>query len=159
MCFLFRYTYHVVSDTTQQELSGIGISGPLCMAFHADLGNLSIPDIYAVFAGWHVEHPEIVDRPLPADERQEAQVVERLRSVLEHHECQEIQPMILSEFFGEPILAARAVRRQQEGLVLTDEHEFLWFPTGGSQRPLEAEHLIYLHRGRRLLRSFNDDWS
>ena len=56
-CFLFRFAYEVGDG----EYTNIGIAGPLCHAFGADLADLPPDDIYAVFAGWQVEHEEIYE--------------------------------------------------------------------------------------------------
>ncbi len=59
-CYLFRYAYRFGDG----QYSNVAIAGPLVHAFAADLSDLPPDDIYAVYAGWHVEHESIYEVPL-----------------------------------------------------------------------------------------------
>ncbi len=48
------------------EYSNVAIAGPLVHAFAADLSDLPPDDIYAAYAGWHVEHESIYEVPVEA---------------------------------------------------------------------------------------------
>ncbi len=58
-CYLFHFEYHF----PQGEFSGVGIAGPITHAFYADLEDLPPEDVYALYAGWSVEHDEISETP------------------------------------------------------------------------------------------------
>ena len=61
-CYLFRYAYRFAAG----EYSNVAIAGPLVHAFAADLSDLPPDDIYAAYAGWHVEHESIYEVPVDA---------------------------------------------------------------------------------------------
>jgi hypothetical protein len=150
-CFLFRFSYEMQAG----EYAGIGIAGPVCHAFAADLADLSPDDIYAVFAGWQAEHDEIYE--LDAGRLTEAQQVEasRLERRMRDEGCNAIQPSLLGFFFGERVLVAHAVYDGQPRIAVAAQDEFVWLPARGSRRPPGPEEAICLFKGRRLLRAFN----
>jgi hypothetical protein len=150
-CFLFRFSYEMHAG----EYAGIGIAGPVCHAFAADLADLPPDDIFAVFAGWQAEHDEVYE--LDAGRLTEAQQVEasRLERRLRDEGCHAIQPALLGFFFGERVLVAHAVYEGQPGIAVASQDEFVWLPARGSRRPPGPDEAICLFKGRRLLRAFN----
>jgi hypothetical protein len=150
-CHLFRFVY----EMGEREYSGIGIAGPLCHAFAADLADLPPDDIYAVFAGWHAEHAEIREFEVEhwtASQRTEAARLERR---LRDAGFDSIQGVLLGSFFGERLLVARAMRDGHAGMVVAAADEIQWLPDQGNRRPLGPQEAFSLFKGRRLLRAFN----
>lgn len=150
-CFLFRFTYQLEHG----EYSNIGMAGPGCQAFEADLADLPPDDIYAVFAGWQVEHEDIYD--LDVNVLSEPQRLEMVRLERRLHDdgYEQIQPLTLGMFFGERALVTRARREGQAGIVVASHDEIQWHITEGRLRPLGPQEALYLYRGRKLLRTFN----
>lgn len=150
-CFLFRFAYEVGAG----DYANIGIAGPMCHAFAADLADLPPDDIYAIFAGWQAEHDEIYE--MDATQLSESQRVElaRLERRLKDEGCSAIQPATLGSFFGEKVLIARAVRDGQAGIGVATLDEVQWQSVQGRRRPLGPQEAYCLFKGRRLLRAFN----
>jgi hypothetical protein len=149
--FLFRFVYRV----GEGEYSNIGIAGPLTHAFAADLQDLPPDDIYAAFAGWHVQHEDIYERDF--EDLIEAQRVEvsKLERRLRDDRFDAIQPVKFGMFLGDRVLVARANREGHAGIAVTDGHDSLWFAHRHPERPITAAEAICIYRGRRLLRTFN----
>ncbi|HTN75677.1 MAG TPA: HEAT repeat domain-containing protein [Pirellulaceae bacterium] len=155
-CFLFRFRY----DLGQASYANIGIAGPLEHAFGADLADLPPDDIYAAFAGWHVEHEEL--REYDATHLNDAQQLEvtRLERRLHDFGLEEITPHTLALFFGERVLVAPARREGLSGIgIATSAGEAIWFPLGSVQRPIGPREAYCIFKGRRLLRTFNPESS
>lgn len=150
-CFLFRFAYEVDAG----EYTNIGIAGPMCHAFGADLADLPPDDIYAVFAGWQVEHEEIYE--LEATQLTVAQRLEvvRLERRLHDEGYDSIQPVKLGVFFGERTLVARAVREGHSGVAVASADEIQWHSNRGRPRALGPHEAYCLYKGRKLLRTFN----
>jgi hypothetical protein len=149
--FLFRFTYHFPTG----DYSNVGIAGPLTHAFGADLLDLPPDDIYAAFAGWHVEHEDIFE--MDAAVLTEAQRVEvtRLERRLRDYDYDAVQPTIFGMFLGDKVLVARAVREGHAGIAVMDDHEPSWFPARNTSRPIGSHEACCIYKGRRLLRTFN----
>ncbi|MEX0819221.1 MAG: HEAT repeat domain-containing protein [Pirellulaceae bacterium] len=150
-CFLLRFTYQLPAG----EYSNVGIAGPLTHAFGADLLDLPPDDIYAAFAGWHVEHDEIFELDAAALTEAQRQDVTRLERRLRDSDYDAIQPTILAMFLGDKVLVARAVLEGHAGIVVVDDHEPSWFPTRNPARPIGSYEACCIYKGRRLLRAFN----
>ncbi len=151
-CWLFRFTYMLSSGET---FSNIGLAGPVAMAFHSDLANLPIDDIYAAMAGWHAEHAEIFEVPangLNAEQRSE---LERLVAAAEHQGYESIEPIALAFFFQTVTLVARARQGGRNLCIVVDDTAVLAFPTGSGPGAMTPEVATCIYRGRRLLRAFN----
>jgi hypothetical protein len=150
-CFLVRFEY----DFGDRSYSNVGITGPTVHAAAADLANLPLEDIYAVYAGWHAEHPEIFQ--VPADQWNAAQrrLAEPLTEALDRLGFEQIEPVTLGFFLDEHALVARARRDETECLVVTDGLETADFATEGRQRPMGPDDLWHLYLGRKMLRTFN----
>ena len=152
-CFLFRFWY----DLGDRSYSNIGIAGPLTHALAADMADLPCDDIYAAFAGWQAQHEDIYE--FAADRLNEAERVEvsRLERRLRDAGFHDIRPLTLGYFFGQRVLVAAVKNEGAEGVAVADNAESLWFPTANRPRPLSASEAYCIYKGRKLLRSFNDE--
>lgn len=150
-CYLFRFVYRFEMG----EFSNLGIAGPLVKVFQADLRHLSFDDMYAIFAGWHVDHPEIlalpVDRTVGNDQVNLTRMVDSLRAT----EYDEVRPTLFAKLLDQQALIASARRDEQDGWVVVTEDAVNWTPLGSPQSPLGAEDIFHLFVGQSLLRSFN----
>jgi hypothetical protein len=154
MCFLFRFVYRAIVGDESVSISNIGIAGPVVHAFKADLGNLSIDDIYAAYAGWQAEHPEITQFAVsPASPLRSAALalVERL----EQDGFDRVQPVLLGRFFRDDVIAAAAEKNGIAGAAVADADVILWYPAQTTSRPITPAEAYCIYKGRRLLRQFN----
>jgi hypothetical protein len=156
-CYLFSYTYQVLDKEGQPAtFSNIGIAGPVAHAFHADLRQLSHADAYAAFAGWHAEHPEINEQPLQHRNSQ-PQIVREFAERLTDEAYEEVNPLVLANFFQDQVVVSLAKRDSVRGTVVVDEARTSWFPESNAERPIGPAEAYSIYKGRRLLRSFNDE--
>lgn len=151
-CHLVQFSY----SFGDRSYSNIGITGPLVHAIAADLTARPIDDIYAVYAGWHVEHPDI----FRLEPKQWNAAQQRLsRPLLEHLDrigLFNVRPSSLGFFLGEHALIVRAQRNGQECLAITDGSETLESPVDGRNRQFDIDDLWHLYLGQKMLRTFND---
>ena len=153
-CFLFRFHYRFQTEEGTTSYSNLAIAGPLTKAIAADLTELPVDDAYALFAGWHVDHEDIFE--VNSSLLSETQRIEltRLERRLRDDACDQIRPLMLCYFFGEKSLVAHVRRRGEAGIALAAPDDLLFFPTAGP-RSLGPQEVLYLYRGRKLLREFN----
>jgi hypothetical protein len=149
-CFLLRYAY----ATPQGELGGIGIVGPLIHAAGHSTDDLSIDDFYALFAGYDAEHETIQEMPFAESRPDEQQMIETLLAEL-RGEFAELKPLFLGRFFGEYHIVSTAMRAGSPGTVVLDSGEPHWYPAGNPRRPITIAEAYQIHKGRKLLRTFN----
>lgn len=150
-CFLFQFSYRF----PQGDFDSIGIAGPMTHAFAADLSDLPPDDIYAAFAGWQAEHEEIYEFDVTQLTELQRVEVTRLERRLHDEWYTEIQPCLFGMFFGDRILVAKARKDGVSGIAIVDEVQSQWFPETSSSRPLGVDEAYCIHKGRKLLRSFN----
>ncbi len=150
-CFLFRFEYPFPQDA----YANIGIAGPVVCSMQPDLTGLSVEDLFAVFAGWHVEHPDVnvVDAGRLAG--QEQFELHRLERTLQDAGLADVRPQLFGTCFGQRVLVAFATRDHRSGIAIADSESHDFFPQGPSQRPLGPMEAFYLYVGRNLLASFN----
>ncbi len=151
-CYLFRFVYNL--DTV--VYANIGIAGPLEHAFGGDLADLPPDDIYAAFAGWHVEHEDL--REYDVSKLNDAQRLEvtRLKRRLHDAGLEAIVPHTLALFFGERVLIATGTKDGQSAVgITTDTGDLAWLLRGSTSRPLGPHEAYCMFKGRRLLRTFN----
>ncbi len=149
--YLFRYQYAVPHG----YFSNVGIAGPLTHALRADLADLPPGDIYAAYAGWHAEHPEIQELPadnLPHDVLDRWDDVQ-CRLIAAGYDAPEL--VKVGRFFHDEVFVAAASRGGNTGAVVADRLRLEWYPAGHTRRPLGPTEAYYIHKGRKLLRSFN----
>jgi hypothetical protein len=153
-CYLFRYEYRFEGEAGPTSFSNVGIVGPLVKTMQADLTELPLEDVYALFAGWHVEHDDIFE--VQANLLNETQRIElvRFERRLKDDGCDQIRPLLLCYFFAEKSLVAQVRREGQTGIALAAADETLFFPKQHA-RSLGADEILHLYRGRKLLREFN----
>ena len=149
--FLVRFDYALGS----RQYSNVGFTGPGTHAFGTDVADLPVDDIYAMYAGWHADHPEI--RSHLADKLSEPQtrVMGELAVWLDRQGHENCQPELLCQFLDETAGVFSATRDGKECLVITDGLETMDLPTGGRWRAPTPEDLFNLYKGRKMLRSFN----
>jgi hypothetical protein len=152
-CRLFVYTYHLRDG----ELSGVGIVGPVTYALSADLEDLPPDDIYAAFAGWQAEHEELQEiaaDDLPEWKRKAFQSrLEQLAAAA----YRDVRLVKVGHFFGDEILVATAQREGHAGTLVVDGDQLEWYPAGATRRPIGPTEAYYIHKGRKLLSTFNPD--
>ncbi len=175
-CYLFKYHYEMPSG----PVSNLGIAGPATHAFRADLSPLSVEDAYAAFAGWQAEHDEIYELPMSQLNLAQRREADKLSEVLEHQQLRVVEPLALTFLLGELALLAQVERlgptpSQVEpasesservplnkagvfGCAISDGSETLFYPKKTSPNPLTPDIVLFLYRGRKLLRSFNPDY-
>jgi len=149
--FLIRFEYNF----GDRRYSNVGITGPISFALAADVADLPVDDIYAIYAGWHAEHPEIFT--VPKDQFNEAQrrMIEPLQIDLDRHGFDSLSPQLLGVFLDEYAAIFTAVREGTACLVVTDGLEFIHLPTAGRLRAVTPGDLFNLYKGRKMLRTFN----
>lgn len=149
-CYLLSFEYSFV----QGEYSNVGIVGPATQALTADLEELPPADVYAIFAGWQAEHPEIVEQQavgLPLPQRQAAD--QRLARLAEQG-FSDLALVKLGSFFGDLVLVASARRETILGTVIVDGQAVEWYPQTGP-RSIGPQEAYWMHKGRKLLKAFN----
>jgi hypothetical protein len=151
--FLVRFEYNFGDRT----YSNVGIAGPAVFSMSADVANLPLDDIYAIYAGWHAEHHEIF--AVQADQFNEAQlrVMESFQQHLQRVGYQELRPALLGFFLDEQAGVFTAERDNKDCLVITDGLETIDQPISGRPRPLTPEDMFNLYKGRKMLRTFNSN--
>ena len=149
--FLVRFEYNFGDRT----YSYVGITGPVAFAMSTDVANLPIEDIYAIYAGWHAEHPDIFS--VPADQFNDVQnrVMGTFQKHLTHLGYESIKPARLGFFLDEQAGVFSAVRDATECVVVTDGLETIDQSTAGRLRPMTPGDLFNLYKGRKMLRTFN----
>ncbi|HJT34533.1 MAG TPA: HEAT repeat domain-containing protein [Pirellulales bacterium] len=152
-CYLFRYEYRA----GERSMSGIGMAGPLAHAFQVDLADLPPDDIYAAYAGWGTEHPEISE--LEADDLSPIQQAawQSARQRLVEHDYHSPRLIKLGRFFGEEHFVAAAQWQERPGTAIVCGNQIEWHGHAGTPRSPGETEIYYLFKGRRLLRAFRRD--
>jgi hypothetical protein len=150
-CYLFRYSYRW-KDT---KYSNIALAGPVVHTFVADLNDVPIDDIYAAYAGWHVEHDEIYEVDQSEWNSQQRSEAARRVQALEETGYTQIRPRTFCYFFGDDLLIATAVYEGTAGTVIVDPLSTEWQPIRNPDHPLGPAEALYIFTGRRLLKTFN----
>ena len=149
--FLVRFEYNF----GDKVYSNVGITGPVTFAMSTDVADLPMADIYAIYAGWHAEHPEIFS--VVGEQLNEAQVriMKSLSEHLSRGDYEEVAPQLLGVFLDESAGVFSAKRDGKACLVITDGLETIDQPVSGRLRPFAAGDLFNLYKGRKMLRTFN----
>ncbi len=150
-CFLFRYEYRFEGG----QYSNIAIAGPLVHAFAADLSDLPPSDIYAAYAGWHVEDESVFEVPLDAPSVTQRAEAERFERRLRDDDYEAVKSVMLAYFFGDRVLVARARRQAMAGIAVVDQQGIEWYPLRTKLYQIGPHEALCIYKGRRLLRSFN----
>jgi len=149
--YLVRFEYRF----GERCFSNIGMTGPAVFSFSADVADLPVDDIYAMYAGWHAEHPDIFT--VRAQDFNDAQLrrVEPLSLHLHRNGYSDVHAELLGFFLDETAAVFRALRDGKECLAITDGLETIDIATAGRQRPVSPEDVFHLYKGRKMLRTFN----
>ncbi len=150
-CWLFRFTYRF----GRGDYTNIGIAGPITHAFAADLTGLSIDDLFAVYAGWDVEHEEIFQKEVGRLSGTAKHAADRLAERLLQEGYSQVEPLRLGYFFGDQVLIARANYEDRRGIAAVDWQTVLWWPTLNGLGSLGPDEVFSLYTGRKLLAAFN----
>ena len=150
-CYLFRYAYRLAAG----EYSNVAIAGPLVHAFAADLSDLPPDDIYAVYAGWHVEDESIYEVRVEALAAAQRTEQDRFERRLREAGYAGVHSATLGHFFGDRMLVAHAVRCDVPGIAVIDPQRIEWYPSRTRRHPLGPSEAFCIYKGRRLLRAFN----
>ena len=155
-CYLFRFNYRAIGeDGALVSLSNLGMTGPLTHAFQADISEFSVPDAWAMFAGWQAEHAEISQWPVQGDFELD-EVEQQLRQALQEGPYAEVTVLLAGRFFEDRVIVAAATKQADPGLALSAADGVTWFPQTSETRPLQPEDVFSIYKGRKLLASFND---
>lgn len=151
VCYLFRYYYRFPA----RQISGIGIAGPVVDALAADLEDVAPQDIYALYAGWNTEHPEIAQVEAESASSEVQTLIDEQVESLEAAGYESIRPLICGHFLGENLLLAEALADGQAGLTIEAADGAHWFAGQTALGRLSPEFLYAMFKGRRLLAAFN----
>lgn len=149
--YLVRFEYNM----GEQTYSNVGMTGPACFAMSADVANLPVDDIYSIYAGWHAEHDEIFTVSVDQFNDAQQRAMETYSKHLEHLGYRSMKPVVLGIFLDEQAGIFTALRETTECVVITDNLETIDRPISGRLRPLSADDLFNLYKGRKMLRTFN----
>jgi hypothetical protein len=150
-CTLVEYEYQLAGG----RLRGVGIAGPATYAVTADVEGLSPDDLYALYAGWQAEHPEMRETPAADLSPGELQAWETMAQLLATEGFEQVELVKRAAFFGELDWVATAQRDGQRGVLVVSGTSAEFIVTPGGPRALNAEQVYWLHRGRRILATFN----
>ena len=155
-CYLFRYEY----DLPSGQIANLGIAGPATHAFTVDVTRLPLDDVYAIFAGWQVEHENIFEIPMTQLNVAQRSEADRLVACLLDQQLVVTQPIALTFFLGEVALIAEVEPLEGQagssrGFALSDGIETLHFRSPRGSIGLTPAMIVSLYRGRKLLRTFN----
>jgi hypothetical protein len=156
-CFLVYFRHAIPSGLIQN----IGIVGPVVHCLPTSLIGLDAVDQLAAYAGWHVSHPEIWDRPWSETSSDLRPEFQHLLDHLEKLQPERIDPQWVGSLLGTLSLSGRWSDGDRQGIVATDG-EVLWsiplqpVPEDRTQ-PIDPQTVLWILRGRTLLRQFNPD--
>ena len=149
--FLLRFEYNFGPQT----YSNVGITGPVTFAMSSDVANLPTDDIYAMYAGWHAEHPEIFVVAQDQFNDVQKRVMGTYQKHLERLGYESIRPELLGFFLDEQSGVFSAEREEIACIVVTDGLETIEQVVAGRLRPLTPGDVFNLYKGRKMLRTFN----
>ncbi len=135
--------------------SNVGMAGPVTFAFSCDVADLPVDDIYAIYAGWHADHPEIFSVPSEQFNMAQQRAMQTFVKHLASLDYEELNPALLGFFLDEQAGVFNAVRDSTACVVVTDGLETIDHATAGRLRPLGPVDLFNLFKGRKMLRTFN----
>lgn len=149
-CFLFRFVYRMGDN----RYSNLAMVGPLIHAFLEDLESIRLDDVYAAFAGWQVEHDEIVDLDLDQLSPHRETDLFRLKRRLHDFGGEAIEPRLMGLFFGEIYLVAQCTIDGKPIMAAVDGNQIRCFPLVGD-RPVSVDLVSSIYQGTRLIDTFN----
>src|SRR5690606_9427633 len=121
-------------------------------------------EIYAVYAGWSADHPEVSETAAGDLDDDQRGGWNTRRLDLEAEGYSQIELVKLGHFFGENLWVATAHKDGRngvvimedglKGLVIMDGGLPHWFAVPESARPLGTSEVYWLFIGRRMMRAF-----
>ncbi len=150
-CYLIRYHFRF----GETGYSNIGIVGPLTHSITANLTDLPSSDIYAIYAGWHAEHEEIQQQDVTQLDHSQKMEVEPFEQILSRSGYQDIELHTWGSFLGDPVLVAKVKQDGAAGVAIVDSSDIFWHPHQPGPRPLTADDVYNLYKGRKLMQAFN----
>ncbi len=154
-CFLVQFTY----DLGSRHYSNVALAGPATFALACDVADLPVDDVYAVYAGWQAEHDDIFTIAAGAFNSGQQRVVEELQGFLERLEYEELTAELFGVLLDEHAAVFRGSKAGKPVRVITDGLETIPLPIEGRPRPLQANDVWNLYKGRKMLRTFNPNLS
>ncbi|MEO1615813.1 MAG: HEAT repeat domain-containing protein [Planctomycetota bacterium] len=148
---LVRFEY----NSGDRLYSNVGLTGPTTFAMGCDLADLPVDDIFAIYAGWHAEHPDIFAVPRDAMNEAQLRVMETYGQHLQHMGYDDIKPELLGLFLDERAGVFSATREETQCIVVTDGLETMDQATASRTRAMQPEDAFNLFKGRKMLRTFN----
>jgi hypothetical protein len=148
---LVRFEYNL----GDRAYSNIGMTGPAVYTMACDLADMPLDDIFAIYAGWHADHPDIFSVNADAFNDAQTRVMESFQQHLQHLGYEDLKPALLGLFLDERAGIFIATREGTECVVATDGSETIDQATAGRTRPMDAADLFNLYKGRKMLRTFN----
>lgn len=150
-CFLLRYSY----PFEDQVYQNVGLVGPITHSFSVSLSLLPPEDVYAVFAGWHVEHPEIYAIAFADAGPLQRGTIAGLERRLQQESIEVDEACLLGHCLGRWALIVRGQRADRGGWAIADNEDCVWLPDDAGFQDFDASLAWYLHLGRKLLQEFN----
>ncbi len=151
-CYLVRYEYILPRGV----FSGIGLVGPVTYALRADLSDWPPLDIYATYAGWFAQHPDIRETEASQLSPEERKTLEQKVQKLAGPEFEQVRLAIVAHFLGDTLLVATARRAAHNGvLVIENENPPHWFPLRPVDRGPGVQEVYQRFKGRKMLAAFN----
>jgi len=151
-CYLFQYIYQF----PQGSYANVGIAGPLLRSITTDLNGLPPEDIYALFAGWQTEHEEVIEFETGKIPSQYKDIAESLTEHIRQEGCEQVEPIKLGIFFGQPVLIATATRNATKGVAILDQERLFWCPQPNTPHAIGPDEAYCMYKGRKLLATFNE---
>lgn len=148
---LVRFEYNF----GDRAFSNVGVCGPVTFALSTDVADFPVDDIYAIYAGWHAEHPDIFSVSSDSFNEPQARMMAAFSKHLEQLGYETIDAKVLGFFLDEHAGVFLAVRDETQCVVVTDGLETIDKPITGRLRPPSPDDLFNLYKGRKMLRTFN----
>jgi hypothetical protein len=152
-CFLFTYEYRHGNRTA----AGVALAGPATNALQFDLQDLPPSDIYALYAGLDAEHAEIFETPLDDLSGSQAGAWDHVREELTAQGYADVQLAAWQNFFGEQHAVATATHDGRPGVIIVADESSEWFGLTTTLRGFGPNEVYALYKGRKLLKTFNQD--
>ncbi|MEL7267377.1 MAG: HEAT repeat domain-containing protein [Planctomycetota bacterium] len=155
-CFLVRFEYDLgPRHATSTVYSNIGIAGPVTHAFAADMGDLPMDDIYAAYAGWTAEHPDIFTVAIDQMQSSHRRLLAPIDDHLRREGYENVVPAGIGFLLDEHAGLFSAHRNDVNCVVASDGFETVDFAIEGRHRPLTPTDAWNIFMGRKMLRTFN----
>lgn len=150
-CFLLKFGY----SFRGRSYVNIGIVGPITYATTISLCQLSIDDVFAFYAGWHVENDEIFISKATLEESCRGEILAFARHA-EKEGFASPQLLYIGDFFEKKVGIFEAMKDGMLVIVLTDGSCLITNNPVSNLDPLKSTDLWYIYVGRTLLQKFNN---